>query len=178
MSSRKPSITRSYIREIVFGFEDSLVSTVGALTGIAVGAGDKGVVILAGLVLIVVEATSMAGGSIRSNKAVGDSARTENATPSFDERHPIFGGLVMGVSYILAGLVPLVPYLFLPLTTAPVWSIGFTLAVLFGIGTWLTRFTHRPVLRSGFEVLVIGGVAICLGYLVGRFVSGVFGMGL
>ena len=42
------------IREIVFGMEDSLVSTLGAITGIAAGTGSTYVVILSGIVLIFV----------------------------------------------------------------------------------------------------------------------------
>lgn len=57
------------IREIVFGAEDSLVSTLGAVTGIAAGTGDTFVVILSGIVLIFVEALSMAAGSYLSSKS-------------------------------------------------------------------------------------------------------------
>ncbi len=52
-----------YIREIVFGMQDGLVSTLGALTGIAIGSQDLFTVVLAGFVIILVEATSMSIGS-------------------------------------------------------------------------------------------------------------------
>ncbi|PIQ67336.1 hypothetical protein COY25_03345 [Candidatus Uhrbacteria bacterium CG_4_10_14_0_2_um_filter_41_7] len=57
------------IREIVFGMEDSLVSTLGAITGIAAGTGSTYVVILSGIVLIFVEAVSMTAGSYLSSKS-------------------------------------------------------------------------------------------------------------
>jgi len=57
------------IREIVFGMEDSLVSTLGAITGIAAGTGSTFVVILSGIVLIFVEALSMTAGSYLSSKS-------------------------------------------------------------------------------------------------------------
>lgn len=57
------------IREIVFGLEDSLVSTLGTVSGIAVGSGQAHVVLLAGMVLVVVEAVSMAAGSYLSSKS-------------------------------------------------------------------------------------------------------------
>lgn len=59
----------AFMREIVFGLEDSLVSTLGAVTGIAAGTGSRYVVILSGLVLIVVEGLSMAAGSYLSSKS-------------------------------------------------------------------------------------------------------------
>ncbi len=62
----------SVVEEVVFGVEDSLVSTVGALTGIAAGAQDTYVVVLAGVVLIFAEAVSMTAGSYLSSKAEAD----------------------------------------------------------------------------------------------------------
>ncbi len=57
------------VREVVFGLEDSFVSTMGAVSGIAVGSGDSHAVVLAGLVVISVEAISMAASSFLSSKA-------------------------------------------------------------------------------------------------------------
>jgi predicted membrane protein (TIGR00267 family) len=57
------------VREVVFGVEDGMVSTLGAMTGIAVGSGDKYTVLLAGIVIITVESVSMAIGSFISNKS-------------------------------------------------------------------------------------------------------------
>ncbi len=65
------------VREIVFGLEDSLVSTLGTMTGVAIGTGDRFVVVLTGVVLVVVEALSMAAGSFLSSKS---------ATELFEER--------------------------------------------------------------------------------------------
>lgn len=57
------------IREVVFGVEDSLVSTLGAVTGVAVGTGDQFVVVLSGIVIVVVETVSMTAGSYLSSKS-------------------------------------------------------------------------------------------------------------
>lgn len=56
------------LREVVFGLEDGLVSTMGALVGIAIGTQNTYVVILSGLVIITVESLSMAAGSFLSSK--------------------------------------------------------------------------------------------------------------
>ncbi len=57
------------IREAVFGLEDGIVSTLGALVGIAIGTQDRFVVILSGVVIIAVESLSMAAGSYLSSKS-------------------------------------------------------------------------------------------------------------
>ncbi len=59
----------AHIREVVFGLEDSFVSTMGAVSGVAVGSGSVHAVLLAGTVLVAVEALSMAAGSYLSSKA-------------------------------------------------------------------------------------------------------------
>ena len=65
------------VREVVFGLEDSLVSTLGTVSGIAVGSGDTYTVVLSGVVLVFVEAVSMAAGSYLSSKS---------ASQLYDER--------------------------------------------------------------------------------------------
>ena len=55
------------LKEMVFGMEDGMVSTLGSITGIAIGSGNITVVLLAGVVIISVEAISMGIGSYVSN---------------------------------------------------------------------------------------------------------------
>jgi len=79
----------SSIGELIFGLEDGIVSTGGAVIGIAAGSGDKKVVVLSGIVIIVVEALSMAAGTFLSSKSkrqmlerrVGDELKEIEETP-------------------------------------------------------------------------------------------------
>ncbi|MBI2411143.1 MAG: VIT1/CCC1 transporter family protein [Candidatus Kerfeldbacteria bacterium] len=57
------------LREIIFGLQDGIVSTLGAITGIAGGVQDHRIVILSGCVVIVVESISMAAGTFLSSKS-------------------------------------------------------------------------------------------------------------
>jgi len=63
------SVILSNIREVVFGLEDGMVSTLGAISGIAVGTGSHFAVILSGLVIIAVESISMGLGAFLSNSS-------------------------------------------------------------------------------------------------------------
>ena len=63
------NISTSFIREGIFGMEDGLVSTFGAITGIAAATGDQFTIMLSGLVIISVESISMAVGSYLSSKS-------------------------------------------------------------------------------------------------------------
>ncbi|MFA7662383.1 MAG: VIT1/CCC1 transporter family protein [Patescibacteria group bacterium] len=60
------------LRDVVFGAEDGMVSTLGAITGIAIGADNQFMVLLSGCVIISVESISMGIGSYISKKAEED----------------------------------------------------------------------------------------------------------
>ena len=69
MLHHRPPGVLARIRELVFGLEDGLVSTTGAVVGIAAGVQDSRIVILSGCVIIIVEALSMAAGTYLSAKS-------------------------------------------------------------------------------------------------------------
>jgi VIT1/CCC1 family predicted Fe2+/Mn2+ transporter len=74
-------------------------------------------------------------------------------------------GIVVGLSYLVAAAVPLVPYLFLPIRHALTASILLTGAALAAVGVGKARFTQRPKLRGAVETVIAGwlGTAICWG---------------
>jgi len=57
------------LKEVIFGMEDGMVSTLGSITGIAIGSNSHSTVILAGVVIIAVESISMGIGSYLSNSS-------------------------------------------------------------------------------------------------------------
>jgi len=65
---QKSPIT-NVLREVIFGMEDGMVSTLGSITGIAIGSNNQSIVILAGIVIISVESISMGIGSYLSNRS-------------------------------------------------------------------------------------------------------------
>ncbi len=79
----------SSVREVVFGLEDSLVSTLGTVSGVAVGSGEPYIVVLSGVILVVVEAVSMASGSYlssKSTKQLYDERARQDASRILSER--------------------------------------------------------------------------------------------
>src|SRR3990167_10071302 len=96
-----------FLRNLVFGVEDGLVSTVGLLSGIAIAGAPRGTIFLTGGVLIFVEAFSMAAGSLLSEASVEEMDGGVD-----DTRGSLAAGVVMFGSYFAAGLVPLFPYIF------------------------------------------------------------------
>lgn len=168
------------MREIVFGLEDSLVSTLGAITGIAAGANSTYIVILSGLVLITVESISMAAGSYLSSKTAIEAEaqidREEGKRASGLHAHPLRAALVMGSFYLVGGCIPLAPYFLMPIDFAYGPSIFFTAIVLFLVGAWSASFAKRPFWKGGVEMVSISLGAAVLGFVIGRAVSAYFGV--
>ena len=97
-------------------------------------------------------------------------------TGEHSEGSPAQGALVMGVSFGIGSLIPIVPYLFLPVRTAISGSVVATALVLFGIGVLKSRWTHRDWIRSGLEILALGAFAGVAGYLFGGVLPGLIGV--
>lgn len=152
------------IRNFVFGVEDSLVSTAGLLSGLAASEVNRETIILTGFVLIAVEAFSMAVGSFLSEESAEEyiEGGAVSAMPS------IKGGAVMFASYIVAGLIPLSPYLFLTGDKAFAISISLSILALFLLGTVNENAKKRSILRRGLRTALIGGLAIVIGVVVGQ----------
>jgi vacuolar iron transporter family protein len=86
------------------------------------------------------------------------------------------GALVMGGSFGLASLVPILPYLFLPVGLAVYASVLLTGLALFGMGVAKSRWTRRHWLPSGLEIFALGALAGIAGYFVGTVLPGLLGV--
>ena len=159
--------TVAFLRNLIFGVEDSLVSTVGLLSGIAVAGSSRNTIFLAGVGLIFVEAFSMGVGSFISEHAVESYTSKEKA----DHSHTTLGGVVMFVSYFFAGFIPLVPYMIAKVDTAFWLSIAGSLIALFGLGVLTGKLFRLNIWSRGFQMLILGGIAIMLGVTVGKVVE-------
>jgi VIT1/CCC1 family predicted Fe2+/Mn2+ transporter len=74
-------------------------------------------------------------------------------------------------AFVAGALVPLLPFLFLPVAPAVWLSAGLSGVALFAIGALLSLFTGRGALLSGFRMLAIGGGVAAATYLIGRVVG-------
>ena len=150
-------------RSFIFGVEDSLVSTTGLLAGVATAGVSAGTIFLAGIVLIFVEAFSMAAGSFLSERSAEEYISREGLSMKYF----IIGGGVMFLSYFISGFVPLLPYLLLPISVALPVSVSLGLILLFVLGAVSAKLFGVNWVKSGLRMLLIGGVATFLGVFVG-----------
>jgi VIT1/CCC1 family predicted Fe2+/Mn2+ transporter len=157
------TIHEDYLRSALFGIQDGLVSTTGVVVGISTGVEDKAVIMLAAFVAVSVEASSMAAGQYSSEKAVHQMDRSGKHTDNV-----IIGALIMFVSYLLAGLVPIAPTLAFNQPEARLLSIGFAFVGLLTVGYAKGRIVDHAPLRSALELFAIGAVATSIGLVVGQ----------
>ncbi|MDP2587027.1 MAG: VIT1/CCC1 transporter family protein [Candidatus Komeilibacteria bacterium] len=210
------------IREVVFGLEDGLVSTLGAITGIAAGTGSHFTVILAGLVIIAVESISMGVGVFLADASAKDIDDRKIDEEKFEidnfldkERAELKGfyqhdgwpeklaeqmsvaasqnkhlllkemltrelkifsqptqslkkGVVMFLAYIAGGLIPLLPYFFIPLPQATYLSVACTLAGLFILGAGVGKLSLSNWFKHALKMLILGGLALSAGLLMSQ----------
>ncbi len=81
---------------------------------------------------------------------------------------------VVGASYALAALIPLWPYFFWRISTALPVSLVATAIALFSLGIIKGAVARLALIRSGLQVLLIGGASAGLGYLIGEFAPRLF----
>jgi VIT1/CCC1 family predicted Fe2+/Mn2+ transporter len=123
--------------------------------GVAIGAGRSDLVALAGLAAGLAEAISMGGVLYTATRAELDlEARLRAETPDAESAvgrrrlSPARAGLVCFGAALVAGLVPLIPFAFLPLRAAVVTCFVISIAALFGVGSWSRGVTGRGPWRD------------------------------
>ena len=218
------------IREVVFGAQDGIISTVALVTAISSSMASNDTVIIAGLAGVLAGMVSMATGTYLGSKAEKEvfQAEIENEARELEENpaeemaelvflyhqqgmnyheakemaehiasdrdlwlrtlvekelgidpnltsNPLKDALAMGITFVLAGLIPIIPYLFTTGGTAMSFSISAALLTLFGLGILKGRLVQRNPLMQGLAVLGIGVAASALGFVIGEIVPLIIG---
>lgn len=222
----------SYLREIVYGGSDGIVTTFAVVAGFAGASGGNVnsnfpilTVLLFGFANLFADASSMALGnflSVRANQDVyrdnknkerneiknntrmewletvhilkekgyeDEDAKAmanlyqkndkywldfmmsqELEMSNAEKENPLMTSLATASSFIVFGLVPLIPYIFFRGHPAlfPL-SILFTFAALFLLGVLRLQVTRVHPLRSIGEIVLLGGTSAVIAYIIGSF---------
>jgi VIT1/CCC1 family predicted Fe2+/Mn2+ transporter len=93
-----------------------------------------------------------------------------------DETHgALQGAAIMGAAFGLAAIVPLIPYVLLPIGIAFYGSVSLSAIVMFAIGVVKSRWTKRNPFLSGIEIVALAAVAGIAGYLFGSVLPTLLG---
>ena len=220
------------IREVVFGAQDGLLSTVALVTGVAVAVDNQTTVLVAGLAAALPGMLSMATGAFLGSRAEQDVQRAEIAREAQElednpaeelaelvvlyqregktyqeARHladeiaedkelwlrtlvekelgispddtssPMKDALTMGVAFILAATIPILPHFFLEGGTAISVSIAAALTGLFILGVGKGRLVQRSPFFQGLEILIIGAISAGIGFGLGGLIPRLLDLG-
>ncbi|MCR4274897.1 MAG: VIT1/CCC1 transporter family protein [Candidatus Campbellbacteria bacterium] len=155
------------VRNFVFGVEDSLVSTVGFISGIVSAGLPRREILVSGFILILVEGFSMGVGALISENSVAEVSEHKEL-PYAASRAWAF---IMFLSYIVAGAFVIAPYGLLPVSSAFWVSVTVALILLFGVGAIIGHYAKISLIKKGLSVALIGGLAIIIGVAVGSFLN-------
>ncbi len=163
---------RHYIRDIVYAANDGIVTTFAVVAGVR-GAGLSALVVLAlGFANLAADGLSMAVGNYLGIKSERATELRDGYEEWGETVHAAKHGGVTWVAFILAGLVPLLPFMAgLPPGTAFLLATGASLAALFGVGAARTLVTSRSWWYGGLEMLLVGGIAGAAAYGAGWLVE-------
>lgn len=215
------------VRDMIFGANDGLVSTLAFVVGAFGAFADPYIVLLTGIAELFAGTISMAVGSYQSSKSELEVLERESRRKQVKKRrtpeeereelmkfyqtegfesgaaeaivdrivkgkelpaqvgtlkelglapeelgNPIKAGVLCGVSFGFAALVPILPFFF-PIGSweALIASVIGTVTTLFGVGAMKTIFSRKNWVRSGLEMMVIGASAAAITYVIGKMVS-------
>jgi predicted membrane protein (TIGR00267 family) len=216
------------VRDMIFGANDGLVSTLAFVAGVVGAITDPYIVLLSGVAELFAGTISMAAGSYQSSKSELEVWERESQrekvkkgkTPEEEREElikfyeaegfkrgeaeaivnriagekqlptqagtleelglapeelgsPVKAGVLCGIFFGLAALVPILPFAFkaLSCTNALIASIVATVVTLFGVGAMKTIFSRKNWVRSGLEMMAIGTSAAAVTYLIGTLFS-------
>lgn len=90
---------------------------------------------------------------------------------SAEINRPVQAALIMGLSFIVGAIVPILPYMFLPGLTALYLSALLGGITLFGVGAFKGMLAGQSLLLSGLQFFLIAVSATVLGYGLGVIVQ-------
>jgi vacuolar iron transporter family protein len=95
----------------------------------------------------------------------------EHQISPIDRRQAIKFALVVGFSAIVGSLIPLTPFVFLPVGSSMWAAVLVTALVLFAVGAYKARTMVGHPGKSGLEMAVIGTLSALVGYGVGALLK-------
>ncbi len=174
--SKNPlGVAGPFIRDIVFGVHDALLTNIGIVTGFVAALQDTRLIILTVVIDVIISAFAMSFGTYLSRTSESDYLKGQLA----DEEHqniedvlanPVLAAIVMWVTYVLTGMIPLLPFFFnLVPAEALRWAIMLSLLVFFGVGYFKGLATQTSPIKGGLQFLTFGSIAAVIGYVIGQY---------
>ena len=168
------AVARHYIRDIVYGANDGIITTFAVVAGVTGGALSTRAVFIVGIANLLADGLSMGVGNYLSIRA-HESALAALGRPE-EESRPVRHGIATLLAFVVAGAVPLLPYGFDAASGSRFGlSVLVTFMGLFVVGAARAAVTSDRWWSAGLEMLLLGIAVAAAAYGSGAFVAAMIG---
>ena len=162
----------TYIGNFVYGANDGIVTTFAVVAGVVGASLSPGIIIILGLANLFADGFSMGASNFLAVRTENDVAKRESKL-SISLEH----GIVTFGAFMVAGVVPLLPYVFTIFGPQQFLASSVLAGLMFfTVGASRVFITKGNFLKSGLEMLFIGGIAAFVAYGVGWAIKASFGI--
>lgn len=164
------------VKAAVYGANDGIITTFAVVSGVTGASLDLKVIIILGIANLIADGISMGVSDYLGERAEHDYKHHRGEKHSDSDVVWHTGAVTFG-SFVVAGSVPLVPYLLAFVLGLQlqnqffISSLGTALA-LFAVGVARTAVTKGSWWKNGLQVLAVGAGAAAVAYLLGDVVAG------
>lgn len=152
-----------YINSLVYGANDGIITTFAVVASAAGANLESTTIIILGVANLLADGFSMGSSSYLSQKSENDVSLAQGKD---SHEQPLKQGVVTFVAFVIAGALPLIPFIF-SVDRVFLVSVLATGLAFFVIGGARAFVTKRSFFISGLEMLLIGGIASAIAYGAG-----------
>lgn len=161
-----------YIGDVVYGANDGIITTFAVVAGVAGATLTPGIVIILGIANLIADGFSMATSNYLARKSEREYANNISDGASQDHAaNPVKNAMVTFIAFVIAGAIPLIPYVFGVKNNVFYWAIFSTSVALFTVGSLRTLVTGIKWWIAGAEMLLIGTIAAGVAYGIGNLLG-------
>ncbi len=166
-------LLRRYIKDAVYGANDGIVTTFAVVSSVEGAKLGTAAILVVGFASLFADGFSMASSDFLASKAESARKKNDGEASGPEKENPKLAAFFTFFAFILVGVIPLIPYFFVGVASSTSFIISgvVTAITLFGVGALRTRITGGNALRAGVEMLLIGGSAAAVAFIIGRFIE-------
>lgn len=166
-----------YLSPLVYGANDGIITTFAVVSGATGATLAPEIVVILGIANLFADGFSMGVSNYLSMKSKREYESQNGATESGTHQDPVRHGVATFGAFVLAGALPLVPFLFLEPTGQQqfVVSAVATGVAFYVVGSLRSYVLDKPAWKACLEMLVIGGIAAAIAFSLGAIVHGWIG---
>ncbi len=172
----KEDVGSKYLPEFIYGGIDGAVTTFAVVAGVMGASLSSTIVLILGFANLFADGFSMAVSNYLSMQSGVELKRHRKLNFSTNGKTPMKTGMATFSSFLLIGLIPLIPFvlaIFIPLIQKYQFSLSIVLTgfAFLGIGAIKGRIIQKHFIKSSIETAFIGGMAATIAFFVGYFIK-------